>query len=546
MKAKRLAAAALAVITVLCASQGLTAGAKTQAMNPRNRSYAWLEDIYIRETAEQFVLTSPIPITDYPYSRTFAEFTEETEGFIKDYPMDAKTVKEEYYEFLSNANTVMTALGMTENYEEQRQWLENDAGILYPETDGEYTKMYTAVVYGALRYGLFKRLYGKDIAIAPGTGLEEAVVLYLDAYFDKNNEVSAQGIDTVDDYALEFLRNTLKKNGFDVNESTSEEELYRYASILFIREAGYEIDNDATQAEISAYYFVSRVYRAYGIKIQPSEMSAALEKPESIRSEAVRLLILKTMVEEKGGRLSEGATPEEAFEKALKCGYFKLKNGFYSDIFRYNVKLGYKRSSVWLTPVSFADQMPGGSGKSAVIKINGSACGNKTPFELPLDSSKPSQTIHVHVAYKAGSINQTKDYELTFLQGSGAAPKPRDDATDGFQLTTYGNATTKRYDNLSGLETLPGVMVTETGGSLPVTGFYPYETATAGSSAAGQTGGYSEDAESADVGAFSSLFKEPDWKTALAGGVLAAVAAAAIAIAVRKRKTTSGRKKNRV
>jgi hypothetical protein len=299
---------ALCILTTLSGVFDIDANAKTQAQNPTNHSYAWLDELYIRETTAQYASTNTlIPITSRPYSRTYAEFSRDVDTIVAAYPIRRDTVEEGFLRIMESAYSAMRALGVTESYTEQRRWLENEAGIIYPATPGEYDELYTGLLYGAMKHKLFRVLYSQDVSVPKNTPLERAVVLYLAAMTDSGKTIPLDGVNTVRDFSIETMRAALIKKGYPVTAATSDDEVYRYYSIMFINDAyrsdtgGPVLGNDATEAQINAYYFVATVSLSYGIKVQPAAMAAALELGGTQRNRAVRRLLLKTMIEEKGG-----------------------------------------------------------------------------------------------------------------------------------------------------------------------------------------------------------------------------------------------------
>jgi len=168
------------------------------------------------------------------------------------------------------------------------------------------------------------------------------------------------------------------------------------------------------------------------------------------------------MAEEKGQTLPGNATVEFAFSKALALGYFKLSNGFYSDIYNYRVNLSYKRNSVWISPISFAGQMPGGDVKNAAIKIDGITANNRIPSKVMLDSSKPQQTVVITLSYNDGTINQSNTYHIAFIQGTAQPPATTavnnittTDSPDNSTLPPYVTDYQGYTYYIGGTETLP-------------------------------------------------------------------------------------------
>ena len=115
-------------------------------------SYAWLDQLIIRDDASAVVPTTIIPRPDdYPYSHTYEEFIEEVGQYSDLKDLNENTVASTYEEMMTLVYYTVVALGMTDEYEVMEEYL-RDYGITIPDVPGGQDKINVAVVYAALKY----------------------------------------------------------------------------------------------------------------------------------------------------------------------------------------------------------------------------------------------------------------------------------------------------------------------------------------------------------------------------------------------------------
>lgn len=418
---KKILLLALALALVTPATGLFGAEAVTREADPSYNGYAWLEELYAREPSGGYRLCTLVPVTSNPYARTCGEFQQEVAQMTADYPIENSAVEQGYYALLKTAASTAQAAGASTDYEQQKQWLQSKAGIVFPAEESEDTRLFATVLYAALKYPAASALAGKTLEIPPGSTLDRAIVIYIDTVTDGSGSVPEGRADNLREYAAESMRVTLMKNGYAVDDSTGYDEIERLYTVYLIRKSGYQIEGDAPDAQINSYYFAVLIKQKYAVKIAPASLAAALGQAESERAQAVQMLILRSMAQEKGSTVGAGMSVEEAFEKVRSLGWFALKDGFYSDIYSYKVNMQYKNDFIYLTPVSYLGHRNSAASAYVTIQINSAKVPDKAPVKVALDSIKASQNIEIAVTYAKGSVTSQKTYQVKFIQGTEAS-----------------------------------------------------------------------------------------------------------------------------
>jgi|GEM_PF-2091736 len=407
---------------------------QTILTKPKNPSYAWLEDAILRESSDAMLPKTITPVTNYPYSRTLAEFQYEVREIVKTFGTTFETMAQDFLYIVSQARMLMVGMGVTESYEEQRAWLETEYQIVYPAKDDAYTEMYTTILYGTLCHGIADAMYESGllynkVEIPKGMTLEAAVILFVDASLESSVAGSAGtpglGAATLTDYLYLMLQNTLIQGGYPVDGNTSSTEILRQAIIMGTRMAGIPIGSDPTNAELRASELAAAFWTYYRIRVNTADIAQALAiKEEAKCYEAMQRLVLETMIHEKStNTATEGMSMAALFSKAQSLGYFALEPGFYSDIYSYRLQLDYKREYIWLMPVCYADLMsPAGKRNKVTIKINGRTVKDRVPAQIYLNTSQKETQLRVTVSYKDGNIDESKTYLFTVTQGTKKPP----------------------------------------------------------------------------------------------------------------------------
>ena len=426
-------------VSLLFGSLAFPAAAQTQAFNPKNQSYAWIEDVFMRESSDPMDMLKLIPQPPFPYSRTQAEFSEEVYGYVEQYSKGETGVMEEVQFIIKNASLLFVSMGVTEPYDIQRDWLEVEYGIIYPDEEDEFTRAYTLILYSILNRGMeqsFADLINSGnegdpnakpmeaIRVPHGVTLEEGMAYVLKSAFSPDAQVDMQDVDTMDQFMYELIRALLKQQGYPVNENTSNEDLQRYAKIMMAKTAGFETSIDEPDKVLDMQALRAFIKQRYSISLPEGNMLdvMALEGTKA-QGDALARLILETMILTAGGQYGNSMSMQDLFGLALEYGYFELGEDFYSDVYQYRVQLTFQRSSLWFSAICYADLMnPPGKREKVKITVNGKAAQDRIPIEVPLDIKKTEQTMTVAVKYKDGKIDQSKTYRFTIVQGSKPVP----------------------------------------------------------------------------------------------------------------------------
>ena len=429
----------LLLVSLLFGALALPAAAQTQALNPQDLNYASIEDVFMRESTDPMDMLKLIPQPPFPYSRTLADFSDEVFGYVEQYSRGETGVMEEVQFIIKNASLLFVSMGVTEPYDIQRDWLEVNYGIIYPDEEDEFTRAYTLILYSILNRGMeqvFADFINESNADDPtakpmeavkvpyGVTLEEGMTYVLKSAFSPEAQVDMEEVDTMEQFMYELIRALLKMRGYPVDQNTGNEDLQRYSKIMMAEMAGFEASIEDPDKTLDMQALRAFIKERYSINLPEGNMLdvMALEGTEA-QAAALARLILETMILTAGGQYKNSMSMHELFGLALEHGYFELGEDFYSDVYQYRVKLTFQRSSLWFSAICYADLMePPGKRDKVKIIVNGKEGKDRTPMEIPLDVKKAEQTMTVVVKYQDGKINQSKTYRFTIVQGSKPVP----------------------------------------------------------------------------------------------------------------------------
>jgi len=440
---------------------------EVNARFPQHAEYAWLEDVMIRESPASILCNDLVPIDDYPFSTTLDGFRRSVKNFldILGKEKDPVAMFEDFIFIFEQVQIGLRAIGVTASEYEQRVWLEDEYGIIFPNGDDVtiYDSMMTNMLYLLLRFEIGQALFGiTDFTVPAGVLLEEAAVAAMKAYLEVNLELDdfdanmLADIVTLNGLVIEVMRTYMETQGTNVPSNASDSEIVSAFIIEMARHAGYtNMPDPGTMLEeqLKAYELGAEIFLRYGVMCEAGAIIKALEAKDP--AEALARVILETMVREKASANVVAQIPqmtdEELFTQTLILHYFDLgKNSFvsvigsafgsgrrrneglgngrdfYSDIYEYNVQLNYRRSSFYLSAWSFAPlMMPTGSTKNATLKVNGVEAPLARAIKIDLDPDIREQYVDLEVSYvdRANGINQTRHYIFNIFQGMVAPPE---------------------------------------------------------------------------------------------------------------------------
>ncbi len=389
-------------------------------------SYAWLDQLIIRDDATSVVPTTVIPKPDdYPYSHTYEEFIEEVKAYAALNDLNENTVASSYEEMMTLVYYTVVALGMTDEYEVMEEYLRSYGIRLPDEPDGQ-DKINIAVVYAALKYDAVYALYGKDVSIPVGVDLDGASVIIFSAL---SGIMLPSGVTSFPGLAVHTVKNYVKEfEDLPVSKNPDAAEVFYWAKVITASsvdgnddEIGdYELPKmayDKVDPEDKEYvdysYFATILNTAYDVTLDPE----ALENADKEGGEtAVPKLILETMLSEKNVRINSKMNTKELFDLACQNGCFNLEEEFHSDVFFYDVTIAQDRTKMWITPFSVADQLEDGNSKATTMTLNGIAAGHNKTTGIALDPQKANETIVLTVDYNDGVRNQQATYTFNIIK----------------------------------------------------------------------------------------------------------------------------------
>ena len=389
-------------------------------------SYAWLDQLIIRDDATSVVATTVVPKpTDYPYSHTYDEFIEEVRKYAALNTLDENTVAGSYEEIMNLVYYTVVALGMTDEYEVMEEYLRSYGIRLPDEPDGQ-DKINIAVVYAALKYNAVYTLYGKDVSIPTGVDLDGASVIIFAAI---SGIMLPSGVTSFPGLAVYSVKNYVKEfEDLPVSKNPDAAEVFYWAKIITASSVDgndddvgdYEMPNmayDKVDPEDKAYvdyaYYATILNTAYDVTLDVEALRAAVENGNDT---AVQKLILETMLSEKSVRMSSTMNTKELFDLACESGCFNLDNEFYSDVFNYDITIAQDRTKMWFTPFSVADQLEGGNAEATTMTLNGVAAGHNKTTGIALDPSKSAETVVLSIDYNDGVRSQQATYTFNIIK----------------------------------------------------------------------------------------------------------------------------------
>jgi hypothetical protein len=458
---------------------------ESNARRPENASYAWLEEVFIRESVSSLVYSEVVPIDSYPHKSTLASFQRDVKEFMDllDEAKDPVTIANTIVSYFDQVRIALYTLGLDASEAEQRIYLEDEEQIKFPDAENStpYDSMMTTLLYAVKRYNLGQALFGISAVTLPaGVWLEEAAVLTMKSYFNSENDFLGN-ITTLRGLAVALMRAYLYSQKVDVPAAATEEEVITTLFITIVRQAGYTnapSPDTMIDDQLDAYELGAEIFMRFGVMCEPGALMLAIKAENP--SEAVSRLILETMVREKSNLDVTNMPTEDLFTQTLILGYFELGSDFYSDVYEYNVQLSYKRDKFYLSAFSYAPLMePMGLSDNVTIKVNGTEAKLLKPITIGLDLNEPEQLVDLEIHYRDDSkgVNQTQHYVFHIFQGTQDPPANEDNLISSLMklFDLSGNlgqvfaAVPKSADSLEPTVPLGWVPVTITpySGSLP-------------------------------------------------------------------------------
>ena len=398
-------------VSPIAASAIVTSYGGTVAVLPGNTrssspvyNYGWLDNVIIRDDAMAVTSSRMVPEPkDYQGSHTCDEFVKEVEQYSVLFELDETTLASAYDEVTKAMYYVVTAMGMTDEYDAMRNYLE-DYGIKVGGNEGAKEKMQIAVVYAALKYDAVYVLYNKQVTFPMGISLEGAMVIILAAITDT---MLPSGIDTMTGFAFLAVKNYVEEfESLPLSDNPGEDEVFHWAKALTASAQDYEVPvvafDEASLAQkqyVDYAYYASILATVYEVNVDPIYLVLATQSAEEY---ALQKLILKTMLDQKNVDYSDDATVDELFKAAVDNGWFALEDEFYSDIMNYKIEVAPSCEKIWFTPFVLAGQLEGGSDLNVKILLNDTVVSPASTTSVNLDPGKTEETIRLAVYYDDG------------------------------------------------------------------------------------------------------------------------------------------------
>lgn len=381
---------------------------------------SWLKDLIIKEDmstieslARQQVELEPI--STYPYAHTADSFAQEIAYYQVLYSLDESMADVAYLYILQIVESLASSTAAS-SFSDQyiRSYLES-LGVVYPTGEAENSSE-TLIVARAL-FSLLSS--DESFTVKRGTGLYEAFTSYISVVigvdvsyilrFDSDGSLTG-----LDEYVLAACRYMLYNMGYDVNSSTSNEEIYRLIAIMTIKAQGISIDtNTATTDEIKVKYLCAMMCRIYEVSINVSDFEYA------VNTKNLPFYMLQLIGKQNGVAVKDSVTYEEAFDLVSKnTQYFDLEAGeFYADVFEYNARLKYKREKIWFYPQTLGTTSESDGTKVNVL-INGVDVQENYYVDVALDTDLEKETVIITVEYTDSTGTVSSYYKINVYQGS--------------------------------------------------------------------------------------------------------------------------------
>lgn len=423
MKLKKLLAVLLSAILLLsvfsayfCASALMTV--ETQytydAANP-----SWLKDLIIKEDMSSVSgLSDSVtiePVAKYPYRETASSFKDEIAYYQLLYTIDENMADVAYLYMLSLVEQLASSTTSTEYTDEFIKSYLESLGVVYPSgeaADSSETRIVARALFSILNADA-------EYEVKRGTGLYDAFTGYISVLlgvnvsvilkFDGNSDFS-----DLKEYVLAACKYMLYCSGYDVTATTTDEEVYRLIAIMTIRSQGISIDSStATFEEIKNKYLCAMMCKVYDVSINVT----AFEK--AVNDGRLDFYMLQLIGKKYGVTVRDSVSYEEAFDIVCEnTDYFNLEAGeFYADIYEYNVRLKYKRNTVWMYPQTLSATSES-EGTSVDVKINDEDVRENYYVDVLLDSSAETQTVYITVEYKDSNGTKSSSYKINVIQGT--------------------------------------------------------------------------------------------------------------------------------
>lgn len=379
---------------------------------------AWLTDLVIKEDmssvdgmAQQCELTVK---PDYPYTETPESFAKNVSYYASLYTLQPGSQRYAYLYFFDVLGTQASGVMAGEISDDDIRIYLESVGIDYPDDPDSDERLMARALYTA-------KISGAFAGATPGTTLEEAAVEYLAEMTGMNIDslrdwLPEENVLSLDAYLLAASRLALWTNGYDVEDITDEDEIFRLIAVMTMEKLGISTDSDQSFDQLKYKYMAAMLSTKYDVTVDSERLAAA------IANDALPFYLLQLIGRDYGVSVREdNCTYEEAFALvAENTGVFDLEPGeFYADISHYELSLQYRRSSIWVYPTAYATN---NDAYAVAVNVNGTPVRNNYYTEIAVDPMKATQTLTFTVTATSESRTSTCVYYVDLHQGMQAAP----------------------------------------------------------------------------------------------------------------------------
>lgn len=420
MKLKKLIAVFMtAVMLFTVVSCGMSAQALVMAETQYtydSPNLSWLKDIIVKEDMTSLDGISQgstiVAKPQYPYNATAETFREEVANYQMLYTLDENMANVIYLYMLELTLTFANATDKSYSDEFIRSYLES-LGIVYPSAESEETKIIARAFFSIITKD-------EGYVVKRGTGLYEAFTAYISEILGVNINMilrfdSDSDMSDLKEYVVAACKYMLYSAGYNVTKDTPEEEVYRLIAIMTIRAQGISIDSGtATFEEIKNKYLCAIICKIYDVSIDTKGFDNA------VKNDNLAFYLLQLIGKENGVTVRDSVSYDTAFDIVSKnTTFFNLEEGeFYADVYEYDVKLKYKRDTLWLYPQTIGVTSES-EGTKVDVFINGNDVRENYYVDVAIDKNAETVPVIITVEYtdKTGA-KISSSYKLNIFQGA--------------------------------------------------------------------------------------------------------------------------------
>ncbi len=381
---------------------------------------SWLTDLTVKESltgiSDMVTNVTLVAQPEYPYTETPDSFNGDVKDACKLYELNEGSARAAYIYLFEVLNNNSFVIEKDTSDIEIKQYL-IDLGIVYPDNADADTLVMARALYVILKSGSLDS-YLQGGKIPAGTALETAVVSYMSVItgIDMNAIKEWTTVSdhlSLDEYILAMSKYTLWSAGYDVSKDMAEDEVYRLVALMTIRKQGITAPDNISFDEIKIRYLAAMLGTRYDVSCNADDLAEAVEQ------DCVAFYLLQLMGQDAQLSLrADSISFEDAFMSVAEhTDRFDMETGeFYADVYNYTATLKYKRTSIWLYPISYVCNNENNA-KMIKITANGNIIEDGNFNEIKLNPNLDSQIITIKCVYDYNAEKFTSTYHLKVVQG---------------------------------------------------------------------------------------------------------------------------------